>query len=107
MVASLFKIRWQDPVRDRRGPRFLILQSVSLASSVVQLPSKDRLIPPTSPNRMDVTSFLYSYQFGNTNPEGMSPMSTPVYKNLIAGEWVASCSGKTILNINPARNSDV
>jgi len=34
-------------------------------------------------------------------------MSTPVYKNLIAGEWVASRSGKTILNINPARNSDV
>jgi alpha-ketoglutaric semialdehyde dehydrogenase len=34
-------------------------------------------------------------------------MSTPLYKNLIAGEWVASRTGKTILNINPARNSDV
>ena len=34
-------------------------------------------------------------------------MSIPVYKNLIAGEWVASHSGKTFLNINPARNTDV
>ena len=34
-------------------------------------------------------------------------MSIPVYKNLIAGEWVASRSGKTFLNINPARNTDV
>lgn len=34
-------------------------------------------------------------------------MSTPVYKNLIGGQWVASRSGKTFLNLNPARNSDV
>lgn len=34
-------------------------------------------------------------------------MSTPVYKNLIGGQWVAARSGKTFLNKNPAHHEDV
>ncbi|MGD0889888.1 MAG: aldehyde dehydrogenase family protein [Terracidiphilus sp.] len=34
-------------------------------------------------------------------------MSYPIYQNLIGGEWVASKSGKTFLNLNPADNADV
>ncbi|HVJ08186.1 MAG TPA: aldehyde dehydrogenase family protein [Acidisarcina sp.] len=34
-------------------------------------------------------------------------MSTPVYKNLIGGQWVAAHSGKTFLNINPAHHEDL
>ena len=31
----------------------------------------------------------------------------PVYKNYIAGEWVASKTGKTFADINPADRNDV
>ena len=34
-------------------------------------------------------------------------MSYPTYHNLIAGQWVPSISGKTILNLNPANHSDI
>ena len=34
-------------------------------------------------------------------------MTHPVYKNLIGGEWVASTTCKTFLNLNPADHSDV
>ena len=33
--------------------------------------------------------------------------SHKLYKNLIGGEWVPSRSGKTFLNINPARHDDI
>lgn len=33
-------------------------------------------------------------------------MSTAVYRNLIGGQWVTARSGKTFLNINPARHED-
>src|SRR5437870_10182590 len=39
-----------------------------------------------------------------------SPVSMPAaktYRNLIGGEWVASRSGKTFENLNPADTSDV
>lgn len=32
---------------------------------------------------------------------------TQIYKNLIGGEWVEAHSGKTFLNVNPARHSDI
>jgi alpha-ketoglutaric semialdehyde dehydrogenase len=34
-------------------------------------------------------------------------MSHKLYKNLIGGEWVASRTGKTFLNINPANSDDI
>jgi len=34
-------------------------------------------------------------------------MTYPTYHNLIGGEWMPAASGKTILNLNPADNSDV
>ena len=34
-------------------------------------------------------------------------MSHKLYKNLIGGEWVASHTGKTFLNINPANSDDI
>ena len=34
-------------------------------------------------------------------------MSHQLYKNLIGGEWVASRTGKTFLNINPANSDDI
>ena len=34
-------------------------------------------------------------------------MSSKLYKNLIGGEWVASRTGKTFLNINPANSDDI
>jgi acyl-CoA reductase-like NAD-dependent aldehyde dehydrogenase len=34
-------------------------------------------------------------------------MTYPTYHNLIGGEWMPSVSGKTILNVNPADDSDV
>ncbi len=34
-------------------------------------------------------------------------MSHMLYKNLIGGEWVASRTGKTFLNINPANSDDI
>ena len=32
---------------------------------------------------------------------------TTTYKNLIGGQWVASHSGKTFQNINPANHDDI
>jgi len=34
-------------------------------------------------------------------------MTYPVFHNLIGGQWMPAVSGKTILNLNPADNSDV
>jgi acyl-CoA reductase-like NAD-dependent aldehyde dehydrogenase len=34
-------------------------------------------------------------------------MTYPTYQNLIGGAWVAAASGKTLLNLNPADQSDV
>jgi len=34
-------------------------------------------------------------------------MTYPTYHNLIGGEWMPSVSGKTILNVNPADDSDI
>ncbi len=34
-------------------------------------------------------------------------MSYPTYHNLIGGQWVATATGKTMLNLNPADHSDV
>jgi acyl-CoA reductase-like NAD-dependent aldehyde dehydrogenase len=34
-------------------------------------------------------------------------MTYPTYHNLIGGEWMPSASGKTVLNLNPADNSDI
>ncbi len=34
-------------------------------------------------------------------------MTYPTYHNLIGGEWIPAASGKTILNVNPADDSDV
>ena len=34
-------------------------------------------------------------------------MSHKLYKNLIGGEWVASHTGKTFLNVNPANSDDI
>ncbi len=34
-------------------------------------------------------------------------MSSKLYKNLIGGKWVASHTGKTFLNVNPANSDDV
>ena len=34
-------------------------------------------------------------------------MTYPTYHNLIGGEWMPSASGKTVLNVNPADNSDI
>ena len=34
-------------------------------------------------------------------------MPHPVYKNLIAGQWLPAASGKTFLNINPADHDDI
>ena len=34
-------------------------------------------------------------------------MTDKTYRNLIGGRWMPACSGKTILNLNPANHSDV
>ena len=34
-------------------------------------------------------------------------MAYPTYHNLIGGKWLPSCTGRTILNLNPADHSDV
>ena len=34
-------------------------------------------------------------------------MTVPTYHNLIGGQWLPAASGKTILNLNPADNTDV
>ena len=34
-------------------------------------------------------------------------MSTPLYKNLIGGKWIAARTGKTFLNVNPADSDDI
>src|ERR1035441_4196069 len=34
-------------------------------------------------------------------------MTYPTYQNLIGGQWVAAATGKTMLNLNPADNSDI
>ena len=34
-------------------------------------------------------------------------MTYPTYHNLIGGQWLPAASGKTILNLNPADQSDV
>src|SRR5271154_2260389 len=34
-------------------------------------------------------------------------VSAKLYKNLIGGEWVASCTGKPFLNVNPANSDDI
>ncbi len=34
-------------------------------------------------------------------------MQTKIYKNLIGGRWVSARTGKTFLNLNPAKPDDV
>jgi aldehyde dehydrogenase (NAD+) len=34
-------------------------------------------------------------------------MTYPIYQNLIGGQWMPAVSGKTMLNLNPADNSDI